>query len=90
MDGYYSKVGGEGGCLAGGKLAREKSQNVKMKCNRMDVIGRADREERDCVTEVKDKKKNQWYKVKQERWAFHWLKMVIASHELRSITKIFN
>lgn len=28
-----------------------------MKCNRMDVIGRADREERDCVTEVKDKKK---------------------------------
>lgn len=57
MDGYYSKVGGEGGCLAGGKLAREKSQNVKMKCNRMDVIGRADREERDCVTEIKDKKK---------------------------------
>ena len=28
-----------------------------MKCNRMDVIGRADREERDCVMEVKDKKK---------------------------------
>lgn len=28
-----------------------------MKCNRMDVIGRADREERDCVTEIKDKKK---------------------------------
>lgn len=52
------KGGGEGGFLAEGKQStfKEKFENVHMKFNRVDVIGRVDREEREGVMEIEDKK----------------------------------